>query len=197
MTTRLPNRGKAKPAGDHRQAATPARGSPVFSEMSRADALKLLRSNAIGRIAYSLHDRVEVQPIFYVSDGRWLYVRTSPGFKVAVLARNRWLALQADEVESMASWRSVLVHGTAYVLSPDATPDLARRYGRAVRKLRALMPEALTADDPVAFRSVFLGIHINAITGREARPASARGRTGGRVGLSPRNRDTRKRNTSS
>jgi nitroimidazol reductase NimA-like FMN-containing flavoprotein (pyridoxamine 5'-phosphate oxidase superfamily) len=142
---------------------------PIFSDMTSAAALKLLRANAIGRIAYSLHDRVEVQPIFYVSDGRWLYVRTSPGFKVSVLEHNRWLALQTDQVESMFSWRSVLVHGTAYVLSPDATPDLARRYNRAVRKIRELLPATLSTDDPIAFRSVFLGIHVDSITGCQAR----------------------------
>lgn len=59
----------------------------------------------------------------------------------------------------------------------------------------ALMPEALTPDDPVAFRSVFLGIHIDAITGREALPGSPRGRGG--VGRTARTRDTRRRNTSS
>ena len=169
---------------------------PIFREMSAAEALRVLRRNAIGRIAYSLRDRVEVVPIHYISDGRWLYLRTSPGFKVAVLKRNRWLALQADEVESMVSWRSVLVHGTAYVLSPDSTPDLARRYARAVRKLRALMPEALTADDPVAFRSVFLGIHIDAIAGREALPGSARGSLRGSGARAAGASDTRGRNNS-
>ena len=166
--------------------------------MSAAEALRVLRRNGIGRIAYSLHDRVEVVPIHYISDGRWLYVRTSPGFKVAVLARNRWLALQTDEIESMVSWRSVLVHGAAYVLSADATPDLARRYRRAVRKLRTLMPEALTADDPVAFRSVFLGIHIDAITGREARPDSTRRsrRAGSSASGTTRDRTSRGRNAS-
>lgn len=191
VTTRRRNPAKRKRAAspERPQAAAP----PIFREMGTAEALRVLRRNAIGRIAYSLHDRVEVVPIHYISDGRWLYVRTSPGFKVAVLARNRWLALQTDEIESMVSWRSVLVHGTAYVLSPDATPDLTRRYGRAVRRLRALMPEALTADDPVAFRSVFLGIHIDAITGREALPGSDRGRPRGSVGRTARTRDTRRR----
>lgn len=161
--------------GDPAYTVTSDKGGPVFSEMSRAASLKLLRANAIGRIAYSLHDRVEVQPIFYVNDGRWLYVRTSSGFKVSVLTRNRWLALQTDQVESMFSWRSVLVHGTVYVLSPDATPDLARRYSRAVGKIRKLLPATLTADDPVAFRSVFLGIHIDTVTGRQAQESSPRG----------------------
>jgi nitroimidazol reductase NimA-like FMN-containing flavoprotein (pyridoxamine 5'-phosphate oxidase superfamily) len=155
---------------------TPSETGPVFGEMSRAEALRLLRANAIGRIAYSLHDRVEVQPIFYVSDGRWLYARTSPGFKLSVLAHNRWLALQTDQVESMFSWRSVLVHGTVYVLSPDATPDLARRYNRAVRKIREQLPATLTTSDPVGFRSVFLGIHIDSITGRQASETSSGGR---------------------
>lgn len=116
-----------------------------------------------------MHDSVEVQPIHYVADGRWLYIRTSQGIKTRVLERNRWLAFQTDEVESAFSWRSVMVRGSAYMLSPEAGPDLARRYERAVRMIRKVMPEALTPDDPVGFRTVVIGVHVDEISGREAR----------------------------
>jgi nitroimidazol reductase NimA-like FMN-containing flavoprotein (pyridoxamine 5'-phosphate oxidase superfamily) len=139
--------------------------------MTAREAMPVLRRNQVGRLAYTLHDEVEVQPVHYVVDGRWIYVRTSPGGKTAVLRRNRWIAFQTDEVESAFSWRSVLVRGTAYTLSEDATPDLVRRYQRARTFLRRVFPAALTPDDPVPFRTILLGIHIEEITGREAREA--------------------------
>lgn len=122
----------------------------------------------MGRIAFALHDRVDVQPVHYVMDREWLYVRTSAGIKAGVLRRNPWIAFEVDEVESMFLWRSVVVRGTVYVLSPDSTPDLATRYIRAVRKLRALLPETLSPADPVAFRNLVLGIYVRELTGREA-----------------------------
>jgi nitroimidazol reductase NimA-like FMN-containing flavoprotein (pyridoxamine 5'-phosphate oxidase superfamily) len=167
----------AKRAGKRAGKRTAKRPSttPVFRPLSAADALRVLRRNHVGRLAYALHDRVEVQPIHYVMDGRWLYLRTSPGLKTQVLERNRWMAFQTDEVESAFSWRSVIVRGTAYMLSPEAGPDLARRYLRAVRRIRSVMPGALSEDDPVAFRTVIIGVHIDEISGREAveRPARA------------------------
>lgn len=152
-----------------KKRSAPATAKPRFRELSTTEAMRVLRRNHIGRLAYTLHDLVEVQPIHYVTDGRWLYMRTSPGFKTEILERNRWLAFQTDEVESAFSWRSVMVRGSAYILSADAGPDLVARHRRALRWIRRVMPEALTAEDPVAFRTVILGVHIDSISGREAR----------------------------
>ncbi len=154
----------------------------TFRDLSRTESLRILRRNQVGRIAYALHDQVDVQPIHYVTDGSWLYIRTSPGTKTAVLARNRWLSLQTDEIESPFSWRSVIVRGTAYVLSPDATPDLATRYARAIGRIRRVIPDAFTERDPVPFRSVVLGIHLEEVTGRAASERrTGRGAAGGRT----------------
>jgi uncharacterized protein len=142
---------------------------PEFRELTAREAMRILKRNRIGRLAYALHDSVEIQPVHYLVDGRWIYVRTSPGTKTTVLTRNRWMAFQTDEVDSAFSWRSVLVQGTAYRLSDDSTPDLASRYRRARTLLRRVVPSAMTQDDPVPFRTIMVGIHIEEITGREAR----------------------------
>lgn len=58
---------------------------PSFSELSRHDCVELLRRNHVGRIAFTFHDRVDIEPISYVFADDWLYGRTSPGTKVATV----------------------------------------------------------------------------------------------------------------
>lgn len=169
----MPRPSRARPASASARArkserAPTASRQPAFRKLRRPEILEILRRNHVGRVAYTLHDQVEVVPVHYVFDGSWLYVRTSPGYKATVLGRNRWIAFEVDEIEAMFTWRSVLVRGTTYLLSPNATPDLARRYERAVKRLRGLLPATLTPHDPVPFRTLVLGIHIESATGREA-----------------------------
>lgn len=142
---------------------------PVFTELTQSESLAVLKRNKVGRIAYSLHDRVMIEPVHYALDGDWLYVRTSPGSKTHLLAHNRWVAFEVDEPTATFHWKSVTVQGAVYVLAPDAPPDLVARFNRAVPTLRRIVPETYTAKDPVAFRTIVLGIHLDAVTGRAAR----------------------------
>lgn len=128
----------------------------------------MLARHHVGRIAYSFHDRVDIEPIHYVVDGNWIYGRTSIGTKVATLAHHPWCAFEVDEVRDTFDWESVVAKGTFHLLDPQAgSPDA---YGRAVALLRQLVPGTLGADDPAPHRIVLFGIHIDEITGRAARP---------------------------
>jgi hypothetical protein len=44
----------------------------------------------------------------------------------------------------------------------------------ALKKLRRAIPGAFEADDPAAFRTLVMRLHIDHITGREARQSKAR-----------------------
>ena len=128
----------------------------------------MLARHHVGRIAYSFHDRVDIEPIHYVVDGNWIYGRTSIGTKVATLAHHPWCAFEVDEVRGTFDWESAVVRGTFHLLDPQTgSPDA---YGRAVALLRQLVPATLGADDPAPHRIVLFGIHIDEITGRAARP---------------------------
>ncbi len=92
---------------------------PTFHDLPREKSKTVLARNHIGRIAYSFHDRVDIEPIGYVLAGEWIVGRTSPGSKLNMIGHNRWVAFEVDEVDSMLEWRSVVVYGAFYALDSD------------------------------------------------------------------------------
>lgn len=150
----------------------PRRLNPSFHELDRTKCEVILSRNQLGRIAFSFHDRVDIEPIHYVQSGEWLYVRTSPGAKLLTLAHNRWVAFEVDEVAGVFDWRSVVVRGSAYMLDPHGTEQDRRAHSDGVQLLRAVVPQTFREDDPVPFRDLLLRIHIDEMSGREATTAS-------------------------
>jgi uncharacterized protein len=144
-------------------------GDPTFRELNAVEMRELLARNHVGRIAYSFHDRVDIEPISYVFDDDAFYMRTEPGTKLATLAHSPWVAFEVDEVAGPFDWKSVVAHGTVYVLEDAGTPDMREGYRAAVRRLRRLTPGALGDDDPVPARRVVLKLYPAHMTGREAR----------------------------
>jgi nitroimidazol reductase NimA-like FMN-containing flavoprotein (pyridoxamine 5'-phosphate oxidase superfamily) len=150
---------------------TTARKSPTFFGLSRDEALELLARNRVGRLAFSFHDRVDIEPISYVLSDDWLYARTSPGTKLTVVQHHPWVAFEVDEIRSRTDWRSVVVHGTIYFLDPNREADRAD-YDAAVKVLRSADADALTADDATPQRQVLFRIHLDDIVGRGAKPGA-------------------------
>ncbi|MFL5576063.1 MAG: pyridoxamine 5'-phosphate oxidase family protein [Gemmatimonadaceae bacterium] len=143
--------------------------TPDIHPIDRAAIDAILERNRVGRIAFTFRDRVDIQPIHYVFHDGWIYGRTSAGSKLRTILHNCWVAFEVDEVEGLFRWRSVVAHGACYVLDPEGSPHERESYERAVELLRTLLPETLTSADPVAFRSTVFRIHIDDVTGREAR----------------------------
>jgi uncharacterized protein len=142
--------------------------TPVFRQLNEAEMRELLERNHVGRIAFSFHDRVDIEPIHYACSGDWLYCRTSAGAKLATLAHRPWVAFEVDEVSGVFDWRSVVARGVAYQISGEGSESERRQYARAVELLRGVVPETLAARDPVPFRGVVLAIHLDEMTGRAA-----------------------------
>src|SRR5213596_2639138 len=91
-------------------------GEVIFRELSREEIEEMLLRNKVGRLAFSFHDRVDIQPIHYVYERGWLYGRTSEGQKIASLAHNQWVAFEIDEVSDVFDWRSIVIHGSFWVM---------------------------------------------------------------------------------
>ena len=145
--------------------------TPTFGELTTEEAHALLARNHVGRIAYTFHNRVDIEPISYVFADGAIYMRTAPGTKLATLAHVPWVAFEVDEVDGPFDWRSVVAHGTVYVLSDAGSDDARERFTHAVKRLRELSPHALESGDPVPERSVVLKLHLAEIAGREAHAA--------------------------
>ena len=142
--------------------------SPNIIELSGEEITALLARNRVGRIAYALHDRVDIEPLHYVYSEGWIYARTSRGTKLATIEKNKWVAFEVDEVSSLFDWRSVVVHGGVYELIPDATPESRALFEKALHLLRRLLPATFREDDPVPFRDVIIRIAVQEATGRRA-----------------------------
>ena len=149
--------------------------SPTFRELSATEMHELLARNHVGRIAYSFHDRVDIEPISYVFADDAFYMRTEPGSKLATLAHAPWAAFEVDEIRGPFDWRSVVAHGTVYMLEDAGSPEARATYRAAVARLREIMPEALGPDDPAPQRRVVLKLYLADLTGREARSAGGGG----------------------
>ena len=143
--------------------------APAIRELAREEVTSLLARHHVGRIAYSFHDRVDIQPIHYVLDGSWLYGRTSPGSKFATLAHNPWCAFEVDEVRGLFDWDSVVVKGHLELLDPETAS--ADAYDLGLRLMRDLIAETFLERDPVPHRSILFRLHTSEMTGRSARPS--------------------------
>jgi nitroimidazol reductase NimA-like FMN-containing flavoprotein (pyridoxamine 5'-phosphate oxidase superfamily) len=136
-------------------------------ELTMEECHELLASQKVGRIAFTLHDRVDIEPISYVSEGQWIFGRTSIGSKLATLLHNPWCAFEVDEVEDILHWSSVVVKGAFHLLDPEVgSPDT---YRRAEKLLRTLVPGTFSAHDPVPHRDIVFGISIQDIRGKASR----------------------------
>ena len=144
---------------------------PTVHDLTPDDARALLARANVGRLAFTRHDRVDIEPISYVTDGEWIFGRTSKGAKLSTLLHHPWCAFEADEVKSAFEWTSVVARGSVHLLDPESgSPDT---YGRALDAMRSIVPQTFADDDPAPHRSILLGVFIQEIEGRQALGAPA------------------------
>ena len=141
----------------------PAR--PIIRVLRGDEAQAILARNSVGRIAFSMRDRVDIEPIHYVYEPPWIFGRTSTGAKLLTLAHNSWCAFETDEVRGLFDWESVVVKGP---FSPQNAPAAGWDYDRAVAAVRRMLPSALTEDDPIPHRDIVFGVHASEISGRSS-----------------------------
>lgn len=137
-----------------------------IATMSHAQCEAMLRRNHFGRIAFTFHDKVSIEPISYVWDKGWMYGRTSQGSKWLTLLHHPWVAFEIDEVESEFHWKSVVVHGTVAFLQETGSSSHRLLYATAIAKIRQRSPFALMPDDPTPQRDKVFGISIDEISGK-------------------------------
>jgi uncharacterized protein len=147
-----------------------SKGRPMIHGLTREECFDVLRRHTYGRIAFALHGRIDIEPIHYVLDGEFLYLRTSWGTKVQSLRHGPWVAFEVDEVRGPFDWTSVVVKGTTYFVPAESQGGDPRAYERTLGILRRLIPEAMTPDDPVPDRDVLMRVSINEVRGRRAVP---------------------------
>ena len=142
---------------------------PISIRSLTADECQaLLSAHRVGRLAYAYKQRVDIEPLHYVADGEWLYLRTAHGTKLSMLVHQPWVALEVDEVHGMFDWQSVVVHGNVQLLDPSEGVDSRALWDHAVAIFRRIVPQAFAAGDPTPNRDVMLRVHMSHVEGRQA-----------------------------
>lgn len=153
---------------------------PIFRELTDAECEELLRQHHVGRLAFVRDGSVDIEPIHYVFTDGWIFGRTGEGTKLESIAHRPWVAFEVDDVHGLFDWRSVVVHGTIYLLADDGAPLDREQYTRALELLRTLVPETMTPDDPTPARTIVFGLHADRISGRVAEVRRVRAPRGAR-----------------
>ena len=150
---------------------------PKFRRLSPEECKEILARNHVGRLAYALGARVDIEPLHYVYADGWIYGRTSHGAKLDATGNNFYgwwpVAFEVDEVEGIFAWRSVVVHGGMNTAPSEGEPTEQEReiWEAALEKVRTLIPETFGEDDPTPFRTVLFRISVTEVSGREATPS--------------------------
>ena len=166
---------RAKPQHSGMMNDVPGGTPPsLWSRAPRIRALSLIQSrfilarNHVGHMSFIARGKPELLPLHYVYAGNRLVLRTSFGSKCIAWSEQPSVAFGVEESDGIFDWRSVVLHGTAHLLSARGTRDERNRYWRAVDVVRTLVPEALTERDPTPARRMLLEIIPTEISGREA-----------------------------
>ncbi len=147
--------------------------SIIFRSLTTDECHALLRTQHVGRLAYAYKQRVDIEPLHYVMDGEWLYLRTASGSKLSMLEHQPWVAFEVDEVVELFNWRSVVTHGSVHLLDPSDGAEGQARWAHAVETFRRLVPTAFAAGDPTPQRDVMLRVHMSHVEGRTASTSPA------------------------
>lgn len=141
LAMRLPS-----PPGDnqvHWVTAAP-QDVQVIGILSTTEIEALLKRNRIGRLAMSIGSQPYVLPVSYRYDGTAVYGFSGPGRKIEIIRQQPNVALLVDEIQSPASWKSVLLEGVIEELCE--ADDRRQAVSQLSSNGTAILPRGMSVD---------------------------------------------------
>jgi nitroimidazol reductase NimA-like FMN-containing flavoprotein (pyridoxamine 5'-phosphate oxidase superfamily) len=88
---------------------------------------QVLQTQSYGRLACQANKRLYIVPISYGYDGKYLYAHSRQGLKIEMLRKNPEICFQADIVDNLSSWRSVILWGIYEELIAGQSQEKAKK----------------------------------------------------------------------
>lgn len=148
----------------------------MITNLKKQECLKILNNNYIGHLAYVYKNLPFVIPITYYYDKKNITIigYTGEGHKTKALRKNKAVALEIAEIESINNWKSILVQGTFEELEgPDAKYELLKFYlgvkelipNKEIHFISQFSDKTSSEAIPIVYR-----INIQEITGKQKKP---------------------------
>ena len=99
----------------------------MIQSLSPTQIETILRSEVIGRIGCSEHDKTYIIPITYAYDRNSIYAQSRPGKKISVMRLHRNVCFQVDIIEDQENWRSVIAWGIYEELADESVYQKASK----------------------------------------------------------------------
>jgi Predicted flavin-nucleotide-binding protein len=98
---------------------------PQIVDLGREACYGLLEAVGFGHLGFSADDRPYVVPIHFAVAEPLIYFFTTEGKKTAIIDQNPNVCLQVERIEDSHNWESVIVEGTALMLSEEGESEKA------------------------------------------------------------------------
>jgi nitroimidazol reductase NimA-like FMN-containing flavoprotein (pyridoxamine 5'-phosphate oxidase superfamily) len=132
------------------------------------DAMEtILSAHHVGFLSLTHHDRVTIALVNYVYADKSIHGRLEGGPDVSTLRHHQWVAFAVSEIDGIYDWRTVLVHGSLYLLSQTSQSE-EREYDETLARLRSVVPAVLTPRDPAPQRAQLFRLHVDTMEGQSS-----------------------------
>ena len=84
-------------------------GRATLRTLDRFECAAMLSMHHVGRLAFHLNDRVDIEPVHYVWADGWVYGRAASGAKLQSLPYSPWVAFEVDDSTEHFACRSVVL----------------------------------------------------------------------------------------
>jgi nitroimidazol reductase NimA-like FMN-containing flavoprotein (pyridoxamine 5'-phosphate oxidase superfamily) len=151
----------------------------MSEKIDNKESLQILSNNYIGHLAYISNDAPYILPITYYYDPKenTILSYSSEGHKINAMRLNGAISIQIEEIESINSWKSVLIIGDFEELKGSEAKmhlhNFAQNVKNIISKKEAINPESINSftsklesdSIPIIYR-----INIQEIIGRKKLP---------------------------
>jgi nitroimidazol reductase NimA-like FMN-containing flavoprotein (pyridoxamine 5'-phosphate oxidase superfamily) len=147
----------------------------MIGQLNNEQILRVLKSNALGRIACREDSRLYIVPVNYIYEDNSIIVHSNEGMKIRMMRKTPSVCFEVDEIKSFTNWKSVIAWGEYYELTEEKEKYQAMKlFVDKMMRLKisdtAKPPEALAERthprSPGNIKPVVFRISISEITGR-------------------------------
>jgi nitroimidazol reductase NimA-like FMN-containing flavoprotein (pyridoxamine 5'-phosphate oxidase superfamily) len=143
----------------------------MLGQLNAQQSLKLLSSNAMGRLACTDGRMPYIVPVTYHFDGKYIYGQTNEGSGLAMLRKNPNVCFEVDTMSDMSNWQSVAVSGKFEELSNAEAARAGEKLFRSLFTLsrsttRSIEEDGAKRDDTNTGKFIMYRIKVESMTGR-------------------------------